>query len=105
MKIAQGASVSELEPPVFNISQIPPINGEETEDCLFLDVVVPRKIFDSRSSSKGAPVLVWIDGGGYSAGYKHEQPPAGLITRSLSVDGEGVVYVAMNYRVGLFVSA
>lgn len=66
--------------------------------------MVPNKVFDSRSSSKGAPVLVWIDGGGFSAGYKHEQPPAGLITRSQSVDEEGIIYVAMNYRVGLFVS-
>lgn len=32
-----------------------------SEDCLFLDVHVPKKIFDRRSSEddKGAPVFVW----------------------------------------------
>lgn len=38
----------------------------ENEDCLFLDVVVPKKIFDNAHSMRrrqmgasGAPVLVW----------------------------------------------
>lgn len=36
-----------------------------TEDCLFLDVIVPSSVFDTRDSSgaryksSGAPVLVW----------------------------------------------
>lgn len=36
-----------------------------SEDCLFLDVVVPKKIFDNannrhrRRQNAGAPVLVW----------------------------------------------
>lgn len=120
-KIAQGVPVSQLEPVQFNISEIPPINPEESEDCLFLDVMVPQKIFDSRQvkggnwirdaekrtagngNGNGAPVLVWIDGGGFSAGYKHEQEPAGLIARSQS-EGDGIIYVGINYRVGLFVS-
>jgi carboxylesterase type B len=94
------------------------MNAEETEDCLFLDVLVPSRILHASTSSKqgswhskksssasaGAPVLVWIDGGGFSAGYKHEQPPAALVSRSQLNDGEGFIYVAMNYRVGLFVS-
>jgi len=113
-KIATGVPASELQPPTFNISQIPPMNAEEAEDCLFLDVVVPRRIFskmqgprirsdkESEHPAKGAPVLVWIDGGGFSAGYKHEQPPAGLVTRSQSEDRDGFIYVAMNYRAGLF---
>lgn len=38
---------------------------QETEDCLFLDVVVPKRIFDGANSMRrkratgGAPVLVW----------------------------------------------
>jgi carboxylesterase type B len=39
---------------------------QETEDCLFLDVVVPKKIFDNANNLRkrqagtgGAPVLVW----------------------------------------------
>lgn len=116
--IAQGIPADQLQPIQFNISQIPPKNSEETEDCLFLDVMVPAKIFHSSnlhkqhskcpentpSGAAGAPVLVWIDGGGFSAGYKHEQPSSGLVSRSQMVDDKGVIFVAMNYRVGLFVS-
>ncbi|KAK4949851.1 hypothetical protein LTR10_011693 [Elasticomyces elasticus] len=113
-KVAQGVPASQLQPTQFNISEIPPINAEETEDCLFLDVLVPSKIFNSKaqddswtrkrstSTQDGAPVLVWMDGGGFAAGYKHEQPPAGLVARSQLNDGEGFIYVAMNYRLGLF---
>lgn len=79
-------------------------------------MLVPRKIFDSQKqvktrdtssdepSAHGAPVLVWIDGGGYAAGYKHEQNARGLVTRAQQLDGQGFIFVAMNYRVGLFVS-
>ena len=110
--VAEGIPADQLEPVQFNISQIPPKNAEETEDCLFLDVMVPTKIFPSPGPHKqrpnhtetGAPVLVWIDGGGFAAGYKHEQPPAGLVSRSQLVDDKGFIFVAMNYRVGLFVS-
>ena len=39
-------------------------DGRATEDCLFLDVLVPKAIYDKRSSyqkgqSGGAPVVVW----------------------------------------------
>lgn len=82
-----------------------------TEDCLFLDVVVPQKIFNrakqhtDRGQHKSfvpkhklAPVLVWIYGGGYVGGEKSSNDPTGLIERS-QVVGDGVVYVALNYRV------
>ena len=46
-----------------------------------------------------------IYGGGYVASDKSSSGnPASLIARSLEDDNEGVVYVAMNYRLGLFVS-
>ncbi|KAI9716644.1 MAG: hypothetical protein M1812_005182 [Candelaria pacifica] len=87
-------------PPVFNESQrIPPIGPFETEDCLFLDVSVPQVIFNAKSSSAGAPVLVWIFGGGYAFGAKNYWGnAAGLIDRS----EDGVVYVSINYRLGAF---
>jgi carboxylesterase type B len=54
---------------------------------------------------RGAPVLVWIYGGGYVGGYKTSSgSPASLIARSQENGKEGVVYVALNYRLGLFVS-
>lgn len=96
-----------------------------SEDCLFLDVIVPEKVFNAAKSNRssgynearcapgepckvpsGAPVLVWIYGGGYTAGSKtSEGSPASLVARSVENDGEGIVYVAMNYRLGLFVSS
>ena len=45
-------------------------NLTQSEDCLFLDVIVPKAIFDRRSGPSGAPVLVWIYGGGtYNADF------------------------------------
>jgi cholinesterase len=49
-------------------------------------------------------VLVWIYGGGYVGGYKTSSgSPASLIARSQENGKEGVVYVALNYRLGAFV--
>jgi cholinesterase len=73
-----------------------------SEDCLFLDVMVPKKIFDSKGNGKGAAVLVWIYGGGYTGGSKGDSGnPAGLIHASQSSGSDGVIYVSMNYRVSL----
>lgn len=52
----------------------------------------------------GAAVVVWIYGGGFTTGSKNAEFPAGLIASSLVNGSEGVVYVAMNYRLGIFVS-
>ncbi|KAI0415586.1 carboxylesterase family protein [Xylaria grammica] len=91
-------------------SQPPPADKRppgETEDCLFLDVFVPTTIFDAtrNSSSSGAPVLVYIFGGGYSGGSKSNfgsfnGSPAGLIDSSRVTDPDGLIYVAINYRLG-----
>ncbi|ESZ98491.1 carboxylesterase [Sclerotinia borealis F-4128] len=89
------------------------VDPRSSEDCLFLDVIVPQKIFSATKTSEivaknagnetGAPVLVWIYGGGYATGSKTSTGnPAGLISASLANEKEGVVYVAMNYRLGLF---
>jgi carboxylesterase type B len=71
-----------------------------SEDCLFLDVVVPESIFTSKSS---VPVLVWLYGGGYVSGDKTASGnPAGLLDRSFDNGNGGVIFVAMNYRLGIF---
>ncbi|KAM5380117.1 hypothetical protein ACJZ2D_003764 [Fusarium nematophilum] len=77
-------------------------NTVMTEDCLFLDVSVPRKIFEgARSGIAKAPVLVWIYGGGYASGAKaviNGGLPGGLLERG----GNDFIYVALNYRLGAF---
>ncbi|KAJ5733782.1 hypothetical protein N7493_002568 [Penicillium malachiteum] len=78
-----------------------------TEDCLFLDVIVPENVFNRSRSGRIslrkslAPVLVWIDGGGFVQGDKTQLDPSGLVNRS-TVAGDGVVFVSINYRLGAF---
>jgi para-nitrobenzyl esterase len=63
-----------------------------SEDCLTLNVWAPAAV-----PAAGAPVLVWFDGGGFTAG----------TGARASTDGErlarlGAVVVTVNYRVGVF---
>ena len=103
----QPFNISVAEAALANGTQsLPAIDPRTTEDCLFLDVAVPKTIFDGRTSKEnntsGAPVLVWIYGGGYTAGEKSgfgAYNPAGLLKASQVSGSEGVVYVALNYRV------
>src|ERR1700753_3884957 len=79
----------------FNTSTgggLPPVDPRTTEDCLFLDVVVPKAIFDNAGKGSGAPVMVWIYGGGYTAGSEScFGNPAGLIARSQSSGTSGII--------------
>ena len=88
-------------------SSHPTQDPRTTEDCLFLDVAVPQSIFQRASNSinnnyTGAPVLVWIYGGGYTTGDKSLYSGAGLIKASQATSPEGVIYVTFNYRLGAF---
>ncbi|KAK4981106.1 hypothetical protein LTR66_010207 [Elasticomyces elasticus] len=84
-------------------SALPEQDPRTTEDCLFLDVVVPEQIFNSADKGYGAPVLVWIYGGGYTLGGKSSSGnPAGLLERGKTSNGGNVIYVSMNYRLGAF---
>lgn len=38
------------------ITTLPPVLPGTSEDCLLLDVLVPKKVFDKRLVSQGAPV-------------------------------------------------
>jgi hypothetical protein len=52
-----------------------------------------------------AAVLVWIYGGGYTLGSKSGSgSPATLLASARKNNQEGVIFVAMNYRLGLYVS-
>ncbi|KAH8169541.1 carboxylesterase family protein [Sarocladium implicatum] len=84
------------------------INNGTTEDCLFLDVHVPKSVYEGRKKKKngksGAPVLAWIHGGGGVLGAKSGYPdqymvPSGILSRASS-QGEDLIFVAINYRLG-----
>ncbi|KAH7906561.1 Alpha/Beta hydrolase protein [Hygrophoropsis aurantiaca] len=72
---------------------------ESSEDCLYLNVFVPGEIpFEPITPDTGLPVLVWIHGGGYVAGYAEEFDGADLILDSHN----GAVVVIIQYRLGAF---
>jgi cholinesterase len=90
--------------PNYTEADIPPTDPRTSEDCLFLDVLVPTETFQKGAKAKAA-VLVWIHGGGYIQGHKSEAGHGlGLVTTSKANGGPGIIYVAINYRLGLFVS-
>jgi para-nitrobenzyl esterase len=68
------------------------------EDCLYLNVWRPN------TTAKGAPVIVWIHGGGFTTGSAADNVP--LTTDFLWYNGQrfaerGVVVVTINYRLGV----
>ncbi|RAL00045.1 alpha/beta-hydrolase [Aspergillus ibericus CBS 121593] len=82
-----------------------PRDPRETEDCLFLDILVPARIMLRASDpNRGprVPVIVWFHGGAFTTGDKSQFTGArGLIQRSMAF-GDGVVFVSVNYRLGAF---
>ena len=81
-------------------AEVPRPGPTESEDCLFLDVQVPEKTFANKGRGDGAPVIVWVHGGGLVFGSKNDAyDPSGLLAQSVLQTGEEVVYVALNYRV------
>jgi len=63
-----------------------------SEDCLYLNVWRPED-----SAARNLPVMVWIYGGGFTGGSS-----ASPNTSGAGFAKQGVVLVAMNYRVGRF---
>lgn len=93
-------------PPVpANLTEyFPPLLPAETDDCLFLDVHVPKKIFDQKGyrtrTKKGAPVFLWVHGGGLILGHKGSDTDfKGLLAKSQEKLKEPVIVVSINYRV------
>jgi carboxylesterase type B len=105
----------------LNRSSFPAPDPRTSEDCLFLDVVVPKSIYQNRQSgsstggktfvpipsvvsfkteTSAAPVLVNVFGGGFVIGDKNSVGnPAGLLARS----NDSIIHVTFNYRLGLYV--
>ncbi|HEX8866280.1 MAG TPA: carboxylesterase family protein, partial [Lentzea sp.] len=63
----------------------------QVEDCLYLNVVTPAK-----DSHKPRPVMVWVHGGGFTAGAASQYDARWLATKN------DVVVVTVNYRLGVF---
>ncbi|KAL6790825.1 alpha/beta-hydrolase [Trichoderma sp. SZMC 28012] len=91
--------------------QPPPVdwNKGASEDCLFLDVHVTKKTLQKAGEKAcgdgGSPVLVWIHGGGFVLGSKTGTPnpgydPVGLFQHAAANSDDGLVFVALNYRLG-----
>ena len=97
-----------VPPPGFDPSPKAPAqtDGRANEDCLFLEVIVPKDVYNrpsSYGSGKKAPVVVWTYGGGFYEGSTQSQGnPAGLVAESMrnQATSPGIVYVAINYRLG-----
>lgn len=67
------------------------VQGDISEDCLFLNVWTPRH------ATRRLPVLVWIHGGGFNSG-----SGAIPIYDGQALAARGIVAVTINYRVGPF---
>src|SRR5271155_1401040 len=80
-----------MQHPVFGDMNFP--NGM-SEDCLYLNVWTPA---GAGKSDAALPVLVYFYGGGFVAGDSSEPRYDGE-----SLAKQGIVFVSMNYRLGLF---
>lgn len=75
------------------------------EDCLFLDIYVPKSAWDNKQLAK-TPVVVWIFGGAFVFGSKNTDftpfyNATGLLqTGSKTPPAGNFIFVTGNYRVG-----
>lgn len=80
---------------------------DQSEDCLFLDLYVPRSAAISPSTHK-LPVVVWFYGGAYVFGSKNVPLSEGILYGGTSflqgakAMGEDMIFVVGNYRLGAF---
>ncbi|KAK2628791.1 hypothetical protein QTJ16_001894 [Diplocarpon rosae] len=95
-----------IEPKDYKKPMPDPIAGVH-EDCLTLDVMVPKSVWENRNNPDADPaaVIVWIYGGGFIFGWKDQfGSPEGFFDAVAANDPDAgnVIYVAMNYRLGAF---
>jgi carboxylesterase type B len=99
----QFPSAPALPPVPSNLSELfPSLLPEETEDCLFFEVHVPREVFhrERDGDARGAAVWLWIHGGGLILGSKTSDTDfEGLLSRSREGSEGRVIVVSINYRV------
>jgi para-nitrobenzyl esterase len=81
-----------LRPSVWTKPFLIPANEPLSENCLFLNVWTP-----AHSVKQRLPVIVWIHGGGFQGG-SGSVP----IYNGEAMAAKGVVFVTINYRLGIF---
>jgi para-nitrobenzyl esterase len=85
-----------IDPSPFSPSNVDTMGGTfggtpgVSEDCLFINVTAPVE-----TPAEGAPVMVWIHGGGFVTGCG-----ADLGDGLKFALGDGIVFVSFNYRLG-----
>ncbi|KAJ4423946.1 hypothetical protein N0V82_001374 [Gnomoniopsis sp. IMI 355080] len=70
-----------------------------SENCLSLRIARPR----GTQADANLPVMVWLHGGGHALGSAYEMlyEPDGLVKQA-AADGQPLIFVAINYRLGFF---
>lgn len=83
---------------------VAPIADDDTqsEDCLFLDIYVPKSALENNDAPL-LPVVVWFYGGAYAAGSKRSvdlSTPLYSGQGILEASNYSLIYVTGNYRLG-----
>ena len=86
------APAPQTTPPAPPQPAAAPAGQAPSEDCLYLNVWRPAE-----PAARNLPVMVWIYGGGFTGGSSSSPNTSGV-----GFAKQGVVLVAMNYRVGRF---
>ncbi|KAE9579342.1 hypothetical protein CGMCC3_g4630 [Colletotrichum fructicola] len=71
------------------------------EDCLFLDLYVPKTVIDN-PPRKPLPVVVWIYGGAFAFGSKNQIGPLYTGQSIIAASNYQTIFVAGNYRLGAY---
>ncbi|KXJ87352.1 Alpha/Beta hydrolase protein, partial [Microdochium bolleyi] len=75
---------------------------EQGEDCLFLDLYVPKAALDGGSKSKPLPVVCFWYGGAFAFGSKNQLGPLYTGRSVITASKYSTIFVAGNYRLGAF---
>ncbi|KXH45659.1 hypothetical protein CSIM01_09728 [Colletotrichum simmondsii] len=76
-------------------------DNPQGEDCLFLDLYVPRTVID-KPPANPLPVVVWIYGGAFAFGSKNQLGPLYTGQAVIAASNYQTIFVAGNYRLGAF---
>ncbi|KIY52453.1 alpha/beta-hydrolase [Fistulina hepatica ATCC 64428] len=81
----------------FIVDTLYPDVSSDSEDCLYLNVVVP----ETANDTSNLPVLVWMFGGAFEIGDPSSYNGSTIVQRSIDL-GIPLIYVSINYRLSTF---